>query len=177
MGGGFGLATGIKPPSGAIGDTTVTLANTSYKGAMSIALVGISLATFSGNVYTDEGSSAYNCDSGSGGTNLTVNLRVNGAGSYSDTCDASTGAWSIASVGVSSGQTISVYLSGGSARGSHILLSNGTEQNDVDIFQNRVILRDDVNGSITNSEISSGQDTGTTDDLINVSGLFSGALN
>jgi hypothetical protein len=38
LGGGHGLATGEKASAGAYGDTTVTLAHTSYKGAMSIAL-------------------------------------------------------------------------------------------------------------------------------------------
>jgi len=37
-GGGHGLATGEKASAGAYGNTTVTLAHTSYKGAMSIAL-------------------------------------------------------------------------------------------------------------------------------------------
>jgi len=38
LGGGHGLATGEKASAGVYGDTTVTLAHTSYKGAMSIAL-------------------------------------------------------------------------------------------------------------------------------------------
>jgi len=38
LGGGHGLATGEKATAGSYGDTTVTLAHTSYKGAMSIAL-------------------------------------------------------------------------------------------------------------------------------------------
>jgi hypothetical protein len=38
LGGGHGLATGTRVTAGAYGNTTVTLANTSFKGAMSIAL-------------------------------------------------------------------------------------------------------------------------------------------
>jgi len=38
LGGGHGMATGEKAAAGAYGTTTVTLANTSYKGAISIAL-------------------------------------------------------------------------------------------------------------------------------------------
>jgi hypothetical protein len=38
LGGGHGMATGTKAAAGAYGDTTVALAHTSYKGAMSIAL-------------------------------------------------------------------------------------------------------------------------------------------
>jgi len=39
LGGGHGSATGTKASAGAYGNTTVTLAQTSYKGAMSIALI------------------------------------------------------------------------------------------------------------------------------------------
>ena len=47
LGGGFGIATGIKATAGNIGTTTVTLAHTSYKGAMSIALAGSEPPTIS----------------------------------------------------------------------------------------------------------------------------------
>ena len=40
-GGGHGMATGEKASAGAYGNTTVTLANTSYKGAISLALKGV----------------------------------------------------------------------------------------------------------------------------------------
>lgn len=46
LGGGHGMATGEKAAAGAYGDTTVTLANTSFKGAMSIALEGAGAVTF-----------------------------------------------------------------------------------------------------------------------------------
>lgn len=45
LGGGHGMATGEKATSGAYGNTTVTLANTSFKGAMSVALEGAAAAT------------------------------------------------------------------------------------------------------------------------------------
>jgi hypothetical protein len=47
-GGGHGSATGTKVTAGAYGNTTVTLAHTSYKGAMSIALEPCPTQTISG---------------------------------------------------------------------------------------------------------------------------------
>jgi len=121
---------------------------------------------FSGIIYQTNESSPYLCSTSG---NLTVYLRVNGSGSYSDTCDADSGAWQITGVTVTSGQTIYVYTSGGSVRGNSVLVSNGTTKADVDIFQDRVILRDDVNGSITNTEVLAGN-TADGDDLITTSG-------
>ncbi len=45
LGGGHGMATGEKASAGAYGATTVTLANTSFKGTMSIALEGAGAVT------------------------------------------------------------------------------------------------------------------------------------
>lgn len=118
--------------------------------------------TLSGNIYQTNESSAYLCSTSG---NLTINLRVDGAGSYTTTCTADTGAWSISTINASSGQTVYVYVDGGSVFGTTVLVSDGTNQSNLNIFQNRVILRDDANGSITNTEISTG-DTADTDDLI-----------
>lgn len=126
----------------------------------------VAIYNFSGNIYDADESTAYLCNTTG---NLTVNLRVDGSGSDSATCTADSGAWSITGVTVTSGQTIYVYLSGGSVRGNSVLVSDATTQSDVDIFTDRVILRDDVNGSITDSEILAGN-TADADDLITTSG-------
>ena len=124
-------------------------------------------ATLSGNIYqTTNESSVYLCSSSG---NLTVNLKVQGLGSYSAPCTADTGAWQVPGVTVSSGQTVYAYLSGGTVRGSTVLVSDGAGQNNIPLIQNRVVLRDDLNGSITNIEISSGN-TADGDDLIDFSG-------
>ncbi len=46
------------------------------------------------------------------------------------------------------------------------MVSDGTAQTDIDLYQNRVILRDDVNGTITNSEIHTGNPGAAGDDLL-----------
>lgn len=123
--------------------------------------------TLSGTLYQTNESSAYQC--ATSGT-VTIALRVNGAGSYSGTCSADTGAWSISNIDtVTYGQTIYVYTSGGSVRGTTVLVSSGVSQSNVHIMQDRVTLRDDVNGSITNTEILAGN-TASSDDLITTSG-------
>jgi hypothetical protein len=122
---------------------------------------------FSGTIYQsgNEGS-AFDCSSGGP---YTVNIRVNGSGSYSGTCTANTGAWSVTGVSVTSGQTIYAYISGESVKGNTVLVSSGATKADVPIYVDRVALRDDANGSITNTEISAGN-TADSDDLISFSG-------
>ncbi len=131
---------------------------TTYTAASTISV--------SGTIYQNDESTPYQCSTSG---NLTVNLRVNGAGTYSTTCTADTGAWSISGITASSGNTIAAYISGGSVRGSTIVVSDDSNQTDVPIVQNRVTLRDDANGTITNTEIGTG-DTSDSDDLISVSG-------
>jgi hypothetical protein len=119
----------------------------------------------SGTIYQSDGSTAYDCSS----TNLTVNLRVNGAGSYTTSCTASSGAWSVTGITATSGDTVYAYLSGGSTRGSTVLVTDNTTQTNLHLIQNRVLLRDDVNGTITNAEILAGN-TADSDDLITTTG-------
>ncbi|MBN1169338.1 hypothetical protein JXA63_05640 [Candidatus Woesebacteria bacterium] len=114
---------------------------------------------------TDE-SSAFDCSSGGP---YTVRLRVDGSGTYSGDCTASSGAWAVSDVTLSSGQTIYAYIYNETPKGSTVLVATDSSHLDVDIFQNRVILRDEVNGSITNSEILAGN-TADADDLITTSG-------
>ena len=122
--------------------------------------------TISGIVYsTTNEAVAYDCSSNP----LTIYLRVNNSGAYTDLCDQNSGAWEISGVGVSDGQTIYAYIYSESVKGSTVLVSNGTDQTNVPIIIDRVVLRDDSNASITNTEISTGNST-DGDDLITFSG-------
>lgn len=131
---------------------------------LTITETGIDL---SGNIYQSSNESlAYDC---SGGNTRTVLVKVNGSGSYSGTCDQNTGAWSVTGVPASSGSTVYAYISGVSVAGSTVMVSNGSAQTNVPIIVDRVVLRDDVNGSITNSEILAGN-TSDAEDLITTTG-------
>jgi len=105
-------------------------------------------ATISGNIYTDEGSTAYNCDTGTGGTNLTVNLKVNGAGTDSDVCTTSDGSYSIADVSVGANDIITVYLDGETEKAVTVTKYNTGDLNNLHLYQNHVITRAET-GSLT----------------------------
>jgi hypothetical protein len=154
---------------GSIASSATATSSTSGTGTQGIIVITYTpLAAdinLSGTIYQSDGSTAYDCSS----TNLTVNLRVNGAGTYSASCTASSGAWSVTGISASSGDTIYAYLSGGSTRGSTVLVTDNTTQTNLHLIQNRVLLRDDNNGTITNAEILAGN-TSDADDLISFSG-------
>lgn len=127
----------------------------------------VELPDYSGVIYQTNESSPYLCNTSG---NLTVYLRVNGSGTYSGTCNADTGVWSIANVSVPAvGNTVLAYLSGGSVRGSTVLVTDAITKTDVSIMQDRVIVRDDYDSTITNADISAGN-TSDADDLVTISG-------
>ena len=106
------------------------------------------IITISGNLYSDEGTTPIDCSA----ANKTVTLKVNGLGVYSDTCTASTGAYSIANVIAVSSDIITVYIDGAAEKAVHVLKSNATSQSNVHLYQNRVIARADT-GSISNANL------------------------
>ena len=131
---------------------------------LTIAVAGIDL---SGTIYQSSNESlAYDC---SGGNSKTILVRVNGAGSFSGTCDQNTGAWSTTGIPISSGQTVYAYLSGVSVAGSTVMVSNGSAKANVPIIVDRVVLRDDVDSWISNAEILAGN-TADAEDLITTPG-------
>lgn len=119
----------------------------------------------SGIIYQSDGTSAYNCST----NNLTLNIVVSGSGTYPATCTSSSGSWAVTGITASSGNTVFIYIDGETPKANTVLISNGSNQTNVNIIQDRILLRDDANGTITNSEISSGN-TSDSDDLISFSG-------
>lgn len=150
LGGGHCMATGEKATPGSYTTTTLTMANTTYKGAISLALRPQGV-TLSGNVYTGEGS-------GNIGANKTVDVRINGTGTYTDETDAS-GIWSLANMAVNSGDVFTAYLDDETEEGTTVMMSDGTTKSDIDIYQNRVITRMDTGSSITPDNLYTGDDT------------------
>ncbi|MFH0952466.1 MAG: right-handed parallel beta-helix repeat-containing protein [Patescibacteria group bacterium] len=114
----------------------------------------ISGSTISGVAYTDEGSTTLDGSS----TNKTVNLRVEGLGSYTTEITTSDGAWSISSVTVNDGEVVTVYLDEEDEEATTVYVSDGTGQSNVDLYQNTLILRSD-SGSITNAHLATADDT------------------
>ena len=120
--------------------------------------------TISGHAYDDEGTDPID----GSGTNKTVNLRVNGAGSYTDEITTDDGAWEITPVTVDSGNIITVYLDGETEQATMVYVSDGTAQINVNLYKNRVLVRADTS-SITNANLLTGDD-GDPDIKYNVSG-------
>jgi len=148
-------------------DSTETGTNTGW--SVTAGACGGGGITLSGIIYNTSETSPYACNS----TNLTVYLRVNNSGTYSAECTTSSGSWSVSGVSVSSGSTIVAYISEVGTKGSTVLVSNGSAVSDIPIIENRVVLRDDANGSITNTEMGSG-DTSDSNDLFTItSGSYS----
>ena len=145
----------------------VSSAGTGYGTTVQLTTSGSGI-NLSGTIYQSSNEAlAYDC---SGGNTRTILLKVNGSGSYSGTCDQNTGAWSVTGVSVSSGNTVYAYISGVTVAGNTVIVSDGSAQTNIPIIVDRVVLRDDVNGSITNSEITAGN-TSDAEDLITVSGF------
>jgi hypothetical protein len=89
--------------------------------------------------------------------NKTVNLRVEGTGSYSDTITTSDGAWSITGVSVNSGDVVLVYLDNEAEEATTVYISDETSQTDVDLYKNYVIVRADT-GTIGNGDLATADD-------------------
>ncbi len=103
--------------------------------------------TISGTIYTDEGTTAYNCSS----NNLTVAIRVNGAGTYSGTCSASDGTYSIGSVSISAGDIVTVFLDGETEKAVTVTRSSNAAISGLDLYQSRLIVRDEDGSPMENS--------------------------
>ncbi|MBP9668907.1 MAG: DUF2341 domain-containing protein [Candidatus Pacebacteria bacterium] len=94
--------------------------------------------TIEGHVYSDEGTSVSSvCD----GITPVVRLMVQGAGSYTSSCDG-TGLYSITGVFFNPGDTLTVFLdTNGGVRAANVSVDPITNITDMDLYENRVIVR------------------------------------
>ena len=107
--------------------------------------------TISGNIYTDEGSTAYGCNA----DNLTVRVKVNGAGTYTGTCTLATGAYSVTGVTISAvNDVITVYLDGETPDAVAVTTAADTTSSITlfHLYQNRAIFRSEGT-AITNTNL------------------------
>ena len=110
--------------------------------------------TISGNVYSDEGSTpigAPTCN----GASTTVRLVVQGLTSYSTSCNAGTGAYSISGIAYSPGDELALYLdTNGGAQAANITVSPLSSIGNMHLYQNRVIVRHEDTSPITIANMS-----------------------
>ena len=104
------------------------------------------LITVSGNVYSNEGSTVSGvCN----GVTNNITVRVAGITSYSTSCNATTGAYSIGSVSYSSADSIVVYIDGESQKGASVTQDPITNITSFNIYESRVIVRHESTGALT----------------------------
>jgi len=96
--------------------------------------------TVSGIIYTNEGVTAFNCV----GDNLTVKIELNGAGDYTDVCNAGDGSYSMTVPVSAVNDVLTAFIDGhGSFRAVTITKASSSDDaiSGLDIYQNRVIVR------------------------------------
>lgn len=103
--------------------------------------------TIAGKVYSDEGTTVSSvCD----GSTQVVRLKVQGAGSYTSSCSASTGDYAIPGVGYNPGDTLTVYLdTNGGRRAATVSADPLTNIGNFDLYENRVIVRHEDTSPMT----------------------------
>ncbi|MBZ0166734.1 MAG: hypothetical protein K8I00_07990, partial [Candidatus Omnitrophica bacterium] len=116
-----------------------------------------SAITVSGSVFIDEGVTNI-------GSGTTVRLAINGVTDNSDTTDANGGFSISSSAPAGSGSVLTLYIdSGGGDAGVTITLSDGNDSTGIDIYRDYLLLRAENGGSVTNSNLDTGNDNADTD--------------
>jgi len=109
------------------------------------------LITVSGKVYSDEGVTVSSvCD----GTTQNIRLVVAGLTTYNTSCNASSGAYSISNVAFSPLDTLTLYISGESEKAANVSISPISSISNMNLYENRVILRHEKTEPITISNLS-----------------------
>ena len=100
--------------------------------------------TLSGTLYTDAGTTEYT----TAGT--VISLKVDGAGTYSTTTVAGTGAWRIDNVTATPGDTLTLWVDNDPTfRASVVTIANTGNITDLDLYQDHVIVRQEGSTDVT----------------------------
>jgi uncharacterized delta-60 repeat protein len=104
--------------------------------------------TISGRVYSDEGTTPMT------GTARTVSLTVNGgAYDYTTTTNPVDGTFSISVVPMPAGDVFTLFLDDETEKAVTVTRLAGTSISDIDLYQNRVIVRHEDGGPVTNADL------------------------
>ena len=117
--------------------------------------------TISGRVYSDEGSTVSTvCDN----TTQNVKLVVEGTTSFTSSCNSSTGLFSIAGISFNPGDTLTLYLdTNGGKRAANVSVDPISNISNMDLYENRVIVRHEDVNPITIAAISQYTSVGDSD--------------
>ncbi|MDY6987455.1 MAG: right-handed parallel beta-helix repeat-containing protein [Thermodesulfobacteriota bacterium] len=115
----------------------------------SLVVFSMELATItvSGSLYSDEGVTPIT------GTAKTVSLKVNGEGTYTAETNTGDGTYSISDIVTAPGDVITVFLDDEGEKAVGVTRSAGTDISDLDLYENRVIVRHEDAGPITNADL------------------------
>jgi len=107
----------------------------------------------SGTIYSDDGSTPYNCSTG----NVTVRVAVGGSLSQSVTCTAAGGTYTLPNItGANSGDVITLFIDDGTASKQASLvtkLNDGISPLTLNLYQQRVIVRNENGVATTNANM------------------------
>ena len=107
--------------------------------------------TISGNVYSDEGTTVSGvCD----GTTNNIIVRVAGLTSYTSSCNATTGLYSVSGVTYSPGDSIVAYIDGETQKGATVTEDPVSNINNMHIYENRVIARHEGTDSLSIADMA-----------------------
>jgi len=108
--------------------------------------------TISGTIYSNEGTTPYDCSA----NNLTVRAKVNGLGDYTGTCTASNGAYSFSVAVNNPGDVITVFLDDETPKAVTVtkIVDTTSAIPNLNLYQNRLILRHEDSGPITNADLA-----------------------
>ncbi|MBI4948014.1 hypothetical protein HY844_00425 [Candidatus Berkelbacteria bacterium] len=114
----------------------------------------VSGVNITGTIYTDEGSTAYNCSS----DNLTIEVAVAGGTTESTTCTAAGGTYAITTTAApAAADPIAVWINSAEtpkATAVTMATSGMSSLSGMNLYQNMLIVRHEDSGPITNSKLS-----------------------
>jgi hypothetical protein len=109
------------------------------------------LITVAGNVYSDEGVTVSTvCD----GVTNNIRLVVAGLTTYDATCNAGTGAFSIANVAFSPFDTLTLYINGETEQAANVTVSPISSIANMHLYENRLIVRHENTDPLTIAQMA-----------------------
>lgn len=109
------------------------------------------LITVSGNVYSDEGATVSTvCN----GVTQNIILRVAGLTTYTASCNAGTGAYSISNVAFSPSDTLTVYIDNNIRKAVTISADPVSSISNMNLYENRVIVRHENTSPLTIADMA-----------------------
>jgi hypothetical protein len=120
----------------------------------------VTLITVSGTIYSDEGVTVYNCSA----DNLTIGVSVNGGTSSTGTCTAAGGTYTVTVAANPSavGEPIAVWIDSAETPKATTVTRAGSTSSNItgfDLYQNRLIVRHEDSGPITNANLATADNT------------------